>query len=65
MQHWLHVHGAIKLQHTRNYRLSNEKIRGVTEKILGKKVHFNTTESADVAITLKDTFVLVGCESQS
>jgi hypothetical protein len=47
-QHRLHVHGAIKLQHTGNYRLSNEKIRGVVEKILGKKVHFNATGSADV-----------------
>jgi hypothetical protein len=34
-QHRLHVHGAIKLQHTGNYRLSNEKISGVVEKILG------------------------------
>jgi hypothetical protein len=47
-QHRLHVHGTIKLQHTGNYRLSNEKIRGVVEKILGKKVHFNATGSADV-----------------
>jgi hypothetical protein len=38
----------IKLQHNRNYRLSNEKIRGVIEKILGKKVHFNMTGSVDV-----------------
>jgi hypothetical protein len=27
--------------------LSNEKIRGVVEKILGKKVHFNATSSGD------------------
>jgi hypothetical protein len=47
-QHWLYVHSTIKLQHTGNCRLSNEKIRGVVEKILGKKVHFNTTGSADV-----------------
>jgi hypothetical protein len=47
-QHRLHVHGALKLKHTGNYRLSNEKIRGVVKKILGKKVHFNTTGSADV-----------------
>jgi hypothetical protein len=47
-QHWLHAHGAIKLQHTGNYRLADEKIRGVVEKILGKKVHFNMTGSADV-----------------
>jgi hypothetical protein len=42
VQHQLHVHGAIKLQHTGNYRLSNEKIRGVVE------MHFNATGSADV-----------------
>jgi hypothetical protein len=47
-QHRLHIHGMLKLKHTGNYRLSNEKIRGVTEKILGKKVHFNATGSADV-----------------
>jgi hypothetical protein len=47
-QHRLHVHGALKLKHTGNYRLSNEKIRGVMEKILSKKVHFNATGSADV-----------------
>jgi hypothetical protein len=47
-QHRLHVHGALKLKHTGNYRLSNEKIRGVVEKILGKKVHFKPTGSVDV-----------------
>jgi hypothetical protein len=47
MQLRLHVHGVIKLQHTGNYRLSNKKIKGIMEKIPGKKVHFNTTGSAD------------------
>jgi hypothetical protein len=46
-QHRLHVHGITKLRHTGNYRLSNEKIRGVVEKILGKKVHFNASGSGD------------------
>jgi hypothetical protein len=46
-QHWLHVHGALKLKHNGNYRLSNEKIRGVVEKILGKKVHLNATGTGD------------------
>jgi hypothetical protein len=47
-QYRLHVHGTLKLKYTGNYRLSNEKIRGVVEKILSKKVHFNATGSADV-----------------
>jgi hypothetical protein len=47
-QHQLHIHGVIKLQHTGNYRLSNKKIRGVIEKILGKIVHFNMLGSVDV-----------------
>jgi hypothetical protein len=46
-QHRLHVHGALKLKHTGNYRLSNEKIRGVVEKILGKKVHLNASGTGD------------------
>jgi hypothetical protein len=33
-QHRLHVHGALKLKHTGNYRMSNKKIRGVVEEIL-------------------------------
>jgi hypothetical protein len=48
IQHQLHIYGTIKLQHTGSYRLSNEKIRGVIKRILGKKVHFNTTGSTDV-----------------
>jgi hypothetical protein len=47
-QHRLHVYGTLKLKHTGNYRLSNEKIRGIVEKILDKKVHFNAKGSADV-----------------
>jgi hypothetical protein len=46
-QHRLHCHGLLKLQHTGNYRLSNEKIRGVVEKVLGKKVHFNASGSGN------------------
>lgn len=30
-QHRLHVDGALKLKHTGNYLMSNEKIRGVVE----------------------------------
>jgi hypothetical protein len=47
-QHHFHIHGMLKLQHTGNYKLSNKKIRGVVENILGKKVHFNAMGSADV-----------------
>jgi hypothetical protein len=46
-QHRLHVHGITRLKHTGNYRMSNEKIRGVLEKVLGKKVHFNASGSGD------------------
>jgi hypothetical protein len=49
-QHQVHVHSVIKLQHTRNYRLSNEKIKGVVEKIFSKKVHFNVTESVEIEL---------------
>jgi hypothetical protein len=44
---FLHCHGLLKLSHTGIYRLSNEKIRGVVEKVLGKKVHFNAAGSGD------------------
>lgn len=40
--HRLHVHGVIDLKHTGNFRLCNEKIRGVIEKVLGKRVHCHT-----------------------
>lgn len=46
-QHRLHIHGVLELKHTGNYRICNEKIRGVIEKILGYKVHFNATGSGD------------------
>jgi hypothetical protein len=46
-QHRLHAHGMLKLKYTGNYRMFNEKIRGVVEKILSKKVHFNATGSSD------------------
>jgi hypothetical protein len=50
-QHRLYVHSMLKLKHNSNYRLSNKKIRGVVEKILGKKVHFNAsgTSNANMA----------------
>jgi hypothetical protein len=43
----LYVYGMLKLKHTGNYRLSDKKIRGVVEKILGKKVHFNASRTGD------------------
>lgn len=48
VQHRLHVHGVLTVKHTGNFRLCNEKIRGVVERVLGKKIHFNATGSSDV-----------------
>lgn len=43
----LHTHGVLSLKHTGNYRVNQERVRAVLEKLLGRKVHLNVVGSAD------------------
>jgi hypothetical protein len=43
----LHCHGIIKLTHTGNYQMAQDRIRMMCERVLGNKIHFNVVGSAD------------------
>ena len=43
----LHAHGLMELEHTGNYTLELQKIKGVISKLLGSGVYFNAVGSGD------------------